>query len=461
MRLSENCTFLEDGENRKHFYPKSCVKSVGINFMYHKIGFRMGVSTMICILILGLMSDNRVSAAASEADNKFSVGIYTDKESQDVEKGDNGFVHIWLNSEVNQSNNFSIELWVNHSANNDGVLKVQQMITLSTKRPVKLPFNCVKAGNAKIWFTYKNPEDEEEEPIEKLDEFYIHVNVIRSSALDIVSEVIGWIYFVAWSISFYPQVFDNFRRRSVVGLNFDFLAYNFLGFSVYSAFNIGLFWVSTIRSQYHKKHPSQLIPVKLNDVIFSIHAAFITLVTIGQCFIFKRNNQRVSWFCWIFIACSLIIIAVLAVIAGVRDTSINGLDFLYWIAYIKLVISFIKYLPQAYMNYKRQSTVGWSIGNVILDFTGGLFSILQALLISYNSDDWPSLYADPVKFGLGFLSIFFDIFFMIQHYVLYRHNREEDEMLDGISQEYKVLHDAADDTQPLFNPGSRLSNIPT
>lgn len=139
----------------------------------------------------------------------------------------------------------------------------------------------------------------------------------------------------------------------------------------------------------------------------------------------------------------------------------NGLDFLNYIAYIKLVISFIKYLPQAYMNYKRQSTVGWSIGNVLLDFTGGSFSIIQSLLISYNSDDWPSLVADPVKFGLGFLSIFFDIFFMIQHYILYRHNREENEMLDDISQEYKMFHDAADDTEPMFNPVARLSNIPT
>lgn len=36
------------------------------------------------------------------------------------------------------------------------------------------------------------------------------------------------------------------------------------------------------------------------------------------------------------------------------------------------------------MNYKRQSTVGWSIGNILLDFTGGVFSILQMVINAYN-----------------------------------------------------------------------------
>ena len=42
-------------------------------------------------------------------------------------------------------------------------------------------------------------------------------------------------------------------------------------------------------------------------------------------------------------------------------------------------------LLQAVMNYRRKSTEGWSIGNIILDFTGGSFSILQMFLLSYNN----------------------------------------------------------------------------
>ena len=77
---------------------------------------------------------------------------------------------------------------------------------------------------------------------------------------------------------------------------------------------------------------------------------------------------------------------------------------------------------QAYFNYRRKSTSGWSIGNIILDFTGGSFSIAQMFLLAYNYDDWGSIFGDFTKFGLGLFSIIFDIFFMIQHYVLYRNH---------------------------------------
>lgn len=36
------------------------------------------------------------------------------------------------------------------------------------------------------------------------------------------------------------------------------------------------------------------------------------------------------------------------------------------------------------MNYRRKSTVGWSIGNIFLDFTGGMLSMLQMMLNAYN-----------------------------------------------------------------------------
>lgn len=73
------------------------------------------------------------------------------------------------------------------------------------------------------------------------------------------------------------------------------------------------------------------------------------------------------------------------------------------------------------MNYRRKSTTGWSIGNILLDFTGGMLSMLQMILNAYNYDDWNSLFGDPTKFGLGLFSVLFDILFMVQHYVLYRY----------------------------------------
>ena len=36
------------------------------------------------------------------------------------------------------------------------------------------------------------------------------------------------------------------------------------------------------------------------------------------------------------------------------------------------------------MNFRRKSTEGWSIGSILLDFTGGSFSLLQMFMLAYN-----------------------------------------------------------------------------
>lgn len=245
--------------------------------------------------------------------------------------------------------------------------------------------------------------------------------VVRSNILFIINQIIGWIYFLAWSVSFYPQAYENWKRRSVVGLNFDFLALNLTGFIAYSVFNVGLFWVTYIQEEFLKKDPNGVIPVDANDVFFSLHAVVLTLIYICQCAIYERGGQKVSK-----VAIGLLVIgwtfAFASLFVAVAQ-KISWLDYLYYFSYIKLGVTLIKYIPQAYMNYCRQSTEGWSIGNVLLDFTGGSFSLIQMFLQAYNNNKWKFIFGDPTKFGLGVLSIFFDVVFIIQHYCLYR-NRE-------------------------------------
>lgn len=251
-----------------------------------------------------------------------------------------------------------------------------------------------------------------------LDSVFLRVTVMHSNAIYIISYIMGWIYFVAWSVSFYPQIYINFKRKSVVGLNFDFLALNIMGFTMYSLFNCGLYFSKAIQDEYFTRHPRSLNPVQLNDVFFSLHAAFATLITIAQCFMYEREDQRVSM-TGRGILSAFVGIVIITASLGAAD-KIAWLDFLYYCSYIKLCITLIKYVPQAYMNYKRKSTVGWSIGNIFLDFVGGFLSVLQMTLNAYNYNDWISFFGDATKFGLGLFSLIFDIFFMLQHYVFYR-----------------------------------------
>jgi cystinosin len=80
-----------------------------------------------------------------------------------------------------------------------------------------------------------------------------------------------------------------------------------------------------------------------------------------------------------------------------------------------------------FANFKRQSTIGWSIIQQLLDFSGGILSMLQLLIDSSLQADWSGLTGNPVKFGLANISLLFDIIFITQHYVLYGAVEEKSE----------------------------------
>jgi len=166
--------------------------------------------------------------------------------------------------------------------------------------------------------------------------------------------------------------------------------------------------------------------VEVNDVFFALHALILTLFTLGQLYYYERGDQRVSLFAKLLIAGFLttLVVAAIAIFIAGNSGFLSWLNWLYLASYIKVGISLVKYLPQLIMNYKRKSTVGWSIINILLDFTGGLLSILQMLIDASVSGDWSVVTGNPAKFLLGQISIVFDIAFILQHYVFYRDRRD-------------------------------------
>ncbi|CAF0894339.1 unnamed protein product [Brachionus calyciflorus] len=249
------------------------------------------------------------------------------------------------------------------------------------------------------------------------------VDVIHSHYINILIQIIGWVYFLAWSISFYPQVILNYRIKDVSGLSLDYILLNILGHSCYSVFNISFYWISQVQKEYFNKHPRGVNPVLLNDVFFSIHAASITLLTGIQCIVYKRSEHNVSTIAKILFLTMVTILLVTGIVCIFSGISI--LQYIYIFSYVKLAITLMKYIPQAYINYKRKSTVGWSILNVLLDFVGGSLSLLQMFFLAYNYNDWTSIFGSPTKLGLGLFSILFDLVFIFQHYVLYRNSTNE------------------------------------
>ena len=86
-------------------------------------------------------------------------------------------------------------------------------------------------------------------------------------------------------------------------------------------------------------------------MIFSLHAVFACLVTIIQCLVFQRENQRVSYVARVLAAVMIVFLFVSSIVSF--SDHLSTLNLLYFFSYVKLAITIIKYCPQAYMNYRR------------------------------------------------------------------------------------------------------------
>ncbi|XP_019458853.1 PREDICTED: cystinosin homolog [Lupinus angustifolius] len=239
----------------------------------------------------------------------------------------------------------------------------------------------------------------------------------NSVPLEVTYEVLGWFAFVSWSISFYPQVILNFRRKSVVGLNFDFVVLNLTKHSSYLIYNASLYFSPTIQNQYFQKYGyDQMIPVAANDVAFSIHAVVLTAITLFQVAIYDRGSQKVSKVSIGIVSVAWLTAAVCFFIALPNN---SWLWLLTIFNSIQVLMTTIKYIPQAIMNFVRKCTDGFSIGNILLDFSGGIANYLQMVVQSVDQDSWVNFYGNIGKVLLSLVSVFFDIIFILQHYVLY------------------------------------------
>ncbi|KAI4929563.1 uncharacterized protein J4E92_005228 [Alternaria infectoria] len=254
------------------------------------------------------------------------------------------------------------------------------------------------------------------------------------------------------SLSFYPQPISNYLRKSTLGLAIDFPTLNVLGFTCYTISTACFLYSPTIKAQYAARHPdAPETTVRFNDFLFAAHGAVMCVIIYSQFFekiwgfeIGKR--QKVSrvilgvwWGCVLAIGVVVVLVKMNGAGRGYDAEGWAWIDVIYTLGYVKLLTVFLKYIPQAWVNYKRKSTLGWSIYPMLLDFAGGWLSLAQLCIDSALENDWSGVTGNPVKFGLGNITIVFDIIFMLQHYVLYRHpgkhiDDEDEEEREGLVQ---------------------------
>lgn len=88
-------------------------------------------------------------------------------------------------------------------------------------------------------------------------------------------------------------------------------------------------------------------------MVFSVHAVFITSLTLLQCMIYDRGGQRFGSALGKTAGGTVVAIAIAAVIVSVAEHTdhlsgygITWIRFLLALSFIKLIVSLVKYIPQ-------------------------------------------------------------------------------------------------------------------
>ena len=149
-------------------------------------------------------------------------------------------------------------------------------------------------------------------------------------------------------------------------------------------------------------------------MVFALLTSVFVFIEMGQFWIYPAGKNVISGktiiisvVMWVFIGANIFLVEIWQVIP--RTEFWNGVSCL---GYCKLVISFCKYIPALYWNYKRKSTKGWPTLKVGLDIVGGAFSLLSGAV---STDKGLNI----TKLLLAVLTLCYDFGFLFQRYYLY------------------------------------------
>ncbi|EER09461.1 Cystinosin, putative, partial [Perkinsus marinus ATCC 50983] len=240
--------------------------------------------------------------------------------------------------------------------------------------------------------------------------------------LPILSQCCGVAYLFAWSAMYYPQLYLNYKRKSVQGFSLDLWLYNlsgFLGYAVYNCYRA-----------YMQMAFDLPRAVKTHDVVFSVHGLICNILIGLQIYFYERGGQMISKWTWVFVIIACAVFLYLSFLAWLQllpwdslmntDGSTALITPIQFLGTIKVIITFVKYIPQIIMNHRRKSTAGLAIQVPMMDIAGALFSGLQNILDAIYQSDIHIVTGNLPKMLIGTASSLYGFIILFQHYVLYR-----------------------------------------
>ena len=229
--------------------------------------------------------------------------------------------------------------------------------------------------------------------------------------LSVLSSFTGWGFFILISISLYPQFYTNYQLGHVKGFSPDFTFLSLSGFTFYF-----------LHCTWGYFDPTKISgSVNIQDFCYSAHSFVLIVLLVAQCLYYdKQFFKNLQTWVKVYLSAAWTVSLTFCLLEVLGCLPVKGLNLngCLLFGYLKVSGAFIKYFPQAMKNYTRKSTAGWNIMTTLIELFAWVLSNIQIVLEIFNTGEYESL--NVPKICLGFVTILFDLVFVIQHYTLYK-----------------------------------------
>lgn len=240
----------------------------------------------------------------------------------------------------------------------------------------------------------------------------------------------GWAYALSWGAAYYPTILMNYQVKSSEAVSLDTVLLNFMGYCSYAA--SVMFQLLNVTIQTELKAMYGTMPVlSMADLFYVVHGVWVVSLLLSQLVAGKelwRFPSHPKHHVHLF---TQIVFALLVVLVSYHIFSLNEpqglLHLVVDLAYVKIGINCVKYIPQVLHNMRRRSMYGSSKLQVALD----LFGTVMLLLEFWLKNNQPLILAIQLnrgKLGLAALSVLFDTIFITQ-FILYSSNQSSEKVM--------------------------------
>lgn len=256
-----------------------------------------------------------------------------------------------------------------------------------------------------------------------------------------LERILGLVYVSVWSVSMYPPLLLNWRRKSARALSLDFAVLNAAGYTYLLVSMVLQYCSGDAGAGAGAPVPGRPL-ISAFDMWYCGHGFALNLVLLSQLLCgrrlwgFDKEHTRALRMQKVYLRVllgSVALFTVLSVQFG-RETLRSGWDnewdsgaalqYCNRLYALKISMSLVKYVPQVLHNRARRSVEGFSIQGVALDVTGGVASLLQLFLqlARQHGVSLEVFVANFGKIGIAVVTLVFNCVFVGQ-WLLYRDTR--------------------------------------